>query len=658
MLIKRLMVVKKMKKNRTHKKPKFTKTSYKIAGVDIITPDDVAKSSASIAKERLLASIASTKNLDDNQSDTNQDTSKNTQETPTNAPTNKALHPQNDPIWQTDKQLADESIVGSDFALTNTADNQKINENQLVDNNMTTHQTDNTAQNKSNNTPTAAPTDLTDNDKTDNAAANDINSTSDDDMSDDETAHDKTPEHRPTSDKTDTVPPATPVGVNPVPYPKTYDKPKKVNWLPIIVIGLLAGFGLGFCASGFKQKPAVTTSNTQHSTPQNNTHSDNKTANTDDGVAKKTPVMAVEAVQPSNFVQTDSLSADGVIAGHKTAMVGAKATGLSVEEVFVDVGDKVKAGQVLAILDDKFAEQDVIAMTADKKQAEANLARVNSDFERIQSLMDIDAISWQQYDQYKAAKLQAEAQLEAINARLANTTRQEKNTKVVAPVSGVISERMAEIGMVTTGGALFGIVKTDKLEWRANIKAADRQKVSVGQTVRLKNGITGQVARISPTANAARDLTVFVPLNNAKNTPVGSYHTGEFVLASKSVLTVPAKVVMSYDGGDYVWTLSKVDDKTLADNGYTKKDDNLGVFVAKKQTLANAKRLGDKVATDLPKETLIVKSGGNFLSDGDWVVLTAIDQISQNDDLTDDNLTSNDTDKADLDNTVNDKNGE
>lgn len=596
-----MIFVKSMKKNRTHKKPKFTQEPYKVAGVDIITPDD-EKSSATIAKNRLLASIASTRAVEQTQSES--ESAKLAAEATVDAHQDVQQKTTSDSV--TDSPITNNLALDGQAA-DNTKPNQPASDDTLT-NLVATPIT--TATHES------APMNHNDDNKSLEVQATPQNN-----------EHPKQDE----SKKVETGQFAVPSSVTPVPYPK--EKKEKKNWLPLIVIGLLVGLGLGYCAGGKSQKQSsdkashTTTHANSSAKPANgaNNVADNQAAQT----AQKTPVMAVEAVSLSEFVQTDSLIADGVIAGHKTAMVGSKASGLSIEEVLVDVGDRVKAGQVLAILDDKFAEQEVVAMTADKKQAEINLARVNSDFERIQSLMDINAISWQQYDQYKATKLQAEAQLEAINARLANTARQEKNTKVVAPVSGVISERLAEVGMVTTGGALFGIVKTDKLEWRANIKASDRQKVSVGQTVRLKNGVTGKVARISPTANASRDLTVFVPLDNAK-TPVGSYHTGEFVLASKAVLTVPAKVVMSYDGGDYVWTLTKVDDKTLADNGYEQKSENLGVFVAKKQPLDNAKRLGDKVAVNLPKETLIIKAGGNFLSEGDWVTLTKINNESSN----------------------------
>lgn len=564
-----MIFVKNMKKNRTHKKPKFTQEPYKVAGVDIITPDDLTQDSASVAKERLLS---------------NQRLATPAQNQP-DAPDLTAQSFDDLPIEPSD--VAPEAMSEPQSpTLTKTDATQTDVFTQLGSSTMTPNQHPAPE-------PQIAPQTTQNNDK---------------------------PQGEPTPSSAE---PAVIAGsALPKPFPKT-QKSNNKKWLVACIVAVLVGIGLGQCVG--KQK-AQTVQSTPKTTP-------NASQTPQDGelvtptVTERVPVMAVEAVTPQDFIINESLTAEGAIFGGESAMVGAKASGLMVEQVFVKVGDRVKKGQTLAILDDYTAKNEVVALTADKKQAEINLAKVNSDFERIQSLMDIDAISWQQYDQYKAVKMQAEAQLDGINARLNSIQNQVKNTKVVAPVSGVISEKNAEVGMMTGGGSLFGIIKTDKLEWRATLQADKRDKVFVGQKVVLGKKATGKVVRISPTANDKRELTIFVALNGA-GVPIGSYQTGEFVLNQKSVLALPAKSVMSYDGKEFVWVLTdkqapKPDDKT-DNNGTTLA--NLGVYTAKKMSLPNAKRLGDKVAVELPKDTLVIKAGGNFLSEGDLVTLTAIDK--------------------------------
>lgn len=590
-----MIFVKSMKKNRTHKKPKFTQEPYKVAGVDVITPDDLTQDSASVAKERLLSNQRLATPAQ-NQPDAPDLTAQSFDDLPIE-PSNVAPEAMSEPKSPT--------LIKADATQTDVF-------TQLGSSTMTPNQHPAPE-------PQTAPQTTQNNDK---------------------------PQGELTPSSAE---PAVIAGsALPKPFPKT-QKSNNKKWLVACILAVLMGIGLGQCVG--KQK-AQTVQSTAKTTPNTNqTPQDGELATPT--VTERVPVMAVEAVTPQDFVINESLTAEGAVFGGESAMVGAKASGLMVEQVFVKVGDRVKKGQTLAILDDYTAKNEVVALTADKKQAEINLAKVNSDFERIQSLMDIDAISWQQYDQYKAVKMQAEAQLDGINARLNSIQNQVKNTKVVAPVSGVISEKNAEVGMMTGGGSLFGIIKTDKLEWRATLQADKRDKVFVGQKVVLGKKATGKVVRISPTANDKRELTIFVALNGA-GVPIGSYQTGEFVLNQKSVLALPAKSVMSYDGKEFVWVLTdkqapKPDDKT-DNNGTTLA--NLGVYTAKKMSLPNAKRLGDKVAVELPKDTLVIKAGGNFLSEGDLVTLTAIDKKddeSPNDkadtqsanDSTDEHLTDN-----------------
>ncbi|WP_025672663.1 biotin/lipoyl-binding protein, partial [Psychrobacter sp. TB47] len=146
-------------------------------------------------------------------------------------------------------------------------------------------------------------------------------------------------------------------------------------------------------------------------------------------------VLSVETVMPSQDTIGNTLSADGTISAKDVANVSAKVNGVAIERVLVEEGERVKAGQVLAIFDTDAMEQQVV-------QAEA------ADAARVLPLIEIDAISRQEADRYRTSKLQAEAALQASKARLSTQRLSVKNANVLAPVSGVISEKMAEVGMV------------------------------------------------------------------------------------------------------------------------------------------------------------------------------------------------------------------
>ena len=325
-------------------------------------------------------------------------------------------------------------------------------------------------------------------------------------------------------------------------------------------------------------------------------------------------VLSVETVMPSQDDIGNTLRADGTINAKDTANVSAKVNGVAIERILIEEGDRVKAGQVLAIFDTDAMEQQVLQAEADVAEAEATLANASADAARVLPLLDIDAISKQEADRYRTAKLQAQAALQASRARLNTQRLSVDNAKVVAPVSGVISEKMAEVGMVAGGEPLFTIIKGGVLEWRADIDPKLIGEVRVGTPVRVSlpdgDTVMGKVSRIAPTADNNRQITIYASLAANAKVRAGMYQTGEFLLGSASTQTVPNSAIVSNDGYDYVMLVT---DLTTQDGK------SMGRI--KQQRVTLGERLGENVAViePLPNDSHIVKQGGSFLNDGDLV---------------------------------------
>ncbi|MDO4427147.1 MAG: efflux RND transporter periplasmic adaptor subunit [Moraxella sp.] len=384
------------------------------------------------------------------------------------------------------------------------------------------------------------------------------------------------------------------------PY-NTHSSPYKKRspaWWVFLPIGLVVGFMLGFLPNFLKKDP---------SQPDSVQETAEQTA------TSKKPVMAVEAVRPVMAAVKKSLPASGVVAPKDVAEVGARVSGVAVTAVLVDVGDYVKAGQVLARLDDETARQEVAAAEAELLQAQAALAKASADVVRIEPLIEIDAISREQYDSYHTAKIQAEANVKALNARLNRVKTSQTNTAVIAPISGVVSEKNAEVGMMTTGGALFSLIKNGVLEWQASVSPSDAAFIGIGQVAQLNVGdktVTATVTRLSPVANNSREVTVHATLEPNPWLIGGMYQTGQFLLSEQTVPTLPYRLITSSDGVDFVWVLTPTQTE--------------GVYTARRQMVSLGERAGANVAVDLSPETLVVAGGGNFLSDGDNVRLVGL----------------------------------
>lgn len=372
---------------------------------------------------------------------------------------------------------------------------------------------------------------------------------------------------------------------------------KQIVWVLCGFVLLGLGFFLGQGWNGQKQSDAV--QKQAITTPQ--------------------PVLAVEAIVPSIEQVESVVTASGNIVAKETAEVGAKLTGVAVGKVLVEVGDVVKAGQVLAYLDNSMALQSVEVAKAQLVSALANQEKASADLARIKPLIEIDAISRQQYDAYQTAKAQADASVLSAKAHLNNANIQNQNSAIIAPVSGLISHKTAQVGLIATGTPLFTIVKDGVLEWQANVSTKQAEQIHIGQLAQLQVGdeqIQAVVSKIAPIANNNKELTIHATLAPNPLLKSGMYQLGKFVLSTQALPALPARVVTINDGFSYVWVLRlQGDDKATA---HRQKVEVLG-------------RTKDKVAIDIKPDVLVIKEGGNFLSEGDLVKVVNLADIKKGD---------------------------
>ncbi len=158
----------------------------------------------------------------------------------------------------------------------------------------------------------------------------------------------------------------------------------------------------------------------------------------------------------------------------------------------------------------------------------------------------------------------ANARLAAADARLRSAALLERDTRVTAPVAGLIERRNIERGVRAARGAeLFTLVRTDVLELTAAVPARRIAGVKVGQTVRFTADgrlIQGTVARISPTIDAtSQSVTVYVQIPN----PTGALKGNTFAAGQIIERSLPAELLVpqgavrltaaSAGGTPFVW---------------------------------------------------------------------------------------------------------
>ena len=323
------------------------------------------------------------------------------------------------------------------------------------------------------------------------------------------------------------------------------------------------------------------------------------------------PALTVSTVRATQTRLPIRLAASGSITAWQEAIVGSETNGLRLLEVRVNVGDQVRAGQVLATFAADAVRAELAQSRAGMLEAEANALDAAGNAEKARTLQASGALSEQQINQYMTAEKTAKARLEAARAMLAVQQVRLAQTQLLAPDKGVISARNATVGAVVSPGTeLFRMIRGGRLEWRAEVTSSELGRLSVGTpaTLLAANGaeIKGRVRMIAPTVDLqTRSALVYVDLPTlAGPVPVraGMFASGEFDLGSSAALTLPQQSVVIRDGFSYVFVLG-------ADSHVSQRKVQTG------------RRLADRVevTAGIAPDAELVASGAGFLNDGDLV---------------------------------------
>ena len=329
------------------------------------------------------------------------------------------------------------------------------------------------------------------------------------------------------------------------------------------------------------------------------------------GVASKSsprPALAVTLVAPVATDWPRLIEASGGLYAWQEGVIAAETGGMRVVEVAVDVGDKVRRGQVLARLNDSTVKAEVAQQQARVAQIRAALAEAQANGERARNVKNKGAMSEQQINQYLIAEEAAKANLAAAEAALEMERIRLDQTRVLAVDDGVISVRSATLGTVVQAGTeLFRMVRQGRVEWRAELTAEQLAQIRPGQEarVRLPGGgiVTGKVRIQSPSLDAnTRYGLVYVELPTDSPARPGMFAQGEIRIGASQALTLPESAVVLRDGSSYVFEVLT------------------GDRVAQRKVETGRRGNGRvEVLSGLDTAARVVESGGAFLNDGDLV---------------------------------------
>jgi RND family efflux transporter MFP subunit len=202
---------------------------------------------------------------------------------------------------------------------------------------------------------------------------------------------------------------------------------------------------------------------------------------------QSTPTVNVIHARPS--AATTALTLPATLQALQSAPIYARTSGY-VRKWYVDIGDPVRPGQLLAVIDAPEVDQQLAAARADLQTARANQQLAATTATRWQTMLGKDAVSKQETDE-KVGDLAAKSAV--ANAARANVGRlqyQQGFTRLTAPFAGVVTSRSTDIGALVTAGSaasapLFTVSDVSKIRAFVKVPQAYSAQVHPGMEVQL-----------------------------------------------------------------------------------------------------------------------------------------------------------------------------
>ncbi len=284
----------------------------------------------------------------------------------------------------------------------------------------------------------------------------------------------------------------------------------------------------------------------------------------------------------------DLYEAVGTVRSATTSVLGAQISG-TVREILVKEGDRVRRGQVLAVLDDRTPRAQLGVARAGIEEAAQGLAEVEqalegaraeqkfaeATFQRYQGLLEKNSLSRQEYEgaeaQAKAAAANVrglEAKKKQIEARQAQAQAQHESaetfysySRVVSPIDGIVTAKSVDAGtLVMPGTPLLTVEDTSQYRLEASLPEQLVAKAKVSEDVQIQleeRMLKGRVAEIVPAADvASRTFLVKIALPRDCACRSGQYGKALFPVGEQKRLVVPRRALVEYGALEGVYVVN------------------------------------------------------------------------------------------------------
>ena len=359
------------------------------------------------------------------------------------------------------------------------------------------------------------------------------------------------------------------------------------SWISAVLFLVLS---VAFCGCSKSGETGKTTASKEAKEEKGKSGKDER----QERAARVRPAVPVKVSEVDQGMITSSLVFDSVLETESSVEIFAETSGL-ILEVHVEEGDRVVAGQILALMEN--VEEGV-----DAEEAKARYEHQKANFKRTEDLYGRKLINQQEYDN-------AKFDLEQMRLRFERAKIQLENTIVRSTVSGVVTERNAQAGRrVATNRVLFSIMNLDELFANVNIPGQHMLSIEQGLPAVIDSDLIEGVRYdafvklvspiVDPESGTFKAKVAVSKLNGMPIYPGMFVNVRVIVDTSDDAVLIPKEAIVHEGDLKYIFKVQNGKaKKTLLQEGYS----NVGFVQA---------------TSDIVKGDLVIVMGHSALKDG------------------------------------------
>jgi RND family efflux transporter MFP subunit len=327
-------------------------------------------------------------------------------------------------------------------------------------------------------------------------------------------------------------------------------------------------------------------------------------------LANQQTVPLISVMSPGVTSVTSTVTFTGTISARYDMPIGIEGDAGRIVGVYVEAGDHVKRGQLLAKIDESVWQPQVNRLAAALEQAKAQAALSAAEYRRAAAVEAAGALSAEEIEKRRALSLTDAANVKVAAAMLAEAGARLNRTRVVAPADGIVLTRKAEVGQTASPGgeALFRLAKGGEIEMHGLVAEQDMAALDVGQpadvrlvgSAQLFEGFVRLLGVVIDPLTRLGEIRVSLKTNPALRP--GAFARGSVLVSKAERPILPQTAVLSDVKGPYVYVVG-------TDNRVERRDVQVGGTIS----------AGIIITKGLDGTERIVTTAAGFLRQGEKV---------------------------------------